>query len=304
MGAGGVGAYFGARLAAAGNDVTFIARGAHLAALRDSGMTVASPFGDLVLPHVQATDDPGDVGPVDVVLSTVKLYDLDATSAAIAPMVGPDTMVVPVQNGVTAAEIVGRHIDPARVVGGLVFIASFVTGPGTVVHKSRLHRIVLGEPGGGLSDRVEAFAALGEAAGIDIDATPDIRRALWEKFVLLGAFGPLSAMTRQPIGPIMDDPDMRAMFRQGMEEVVAVGRAQGVDLPDAIVDETFEVCKGFDPGSTSSMAADLKVGKPLEMEWITGALVEMGRASGTPVPFNEVAYVALKPFAGGGAAGA
>ncbi len=300
MGAGGVGAYFGARLAAAGNDVTFIARGAHLSALRTSGMTVTSPFGDLTLPSVQATDDPAQVGPVDVVLSTVKLYDLEATSAAMAPMVGPETMVVPVQNGVTAAEIVSRQIDPARVVGGLVFIASFVTAPGTVEHKSRLHRIVLGEPEGGLSQRVEAFAALGDAAGIDITATADIRRALWEKFVLLGAFGPLSAMTRQPIGPILEDPDLRAMFRQGMEEVVAVGRAQGVDLPDKVVEDTLEVCKGFDPGSTSSMAADLRIGKPLEMEWITGDLVRMGREAGVPVPFNEVAFVALKPFARGG----
>lgn len=299
MGAGGVGSYFGARLAAAGEDIAFICRGAHLTALCERGMTVSSPQGDLTLPPVQATDDPATVGPVDVILSTVKLYDLDAACERMAPMVGPDTMIVPVQNGVTAADIICKHFDRARVVGGLVFIASFVTSPGTVVHKSMVHKITLGELDGGLSDRVTAFRNVGNAAGIEVEAAEDIERALWEKLVLLGAFGPLSAMTRQSVGPIIADPDLHAMYRRGMEEVVAVARARGIDLPDAIVDDTLALSGRFGPDSKSSMLEDLEAGKPLELEWITGALARMGREAAVPVPFNEVAYVALKPFANG-----
>ncbi len=299
MGAGGVGSYFGGRLAAAGQDVTFVCRGAHLAALREHGMTVTSPKGDFSLDRVQATDNPGSVGPVDVILSTVKLYDLDSACVVMRPMVGPETMIVPVQNGVIAANIVCNHFDRRNVVGGLVFIASFVTAPGQVTHMSQVHKITLGELRGGLSGRVAAFADVGNAAEIEVEASEDIERALWEKLVLLGAFGPLSAMTRQPIGRILDDADLAAMLRRGMEEVVAVGRAHEVELPEEIVDRTLALCTRFGPGSKSSMLEDLEAGKPLELEWITGTLAKMGQEAGVHVPFNEVAYVALKPFACG-----
>ena len=299
MGAGGVGSYFGARLAASGANVTFVARGAHLSVLQDHGMSLKSPHGDLVLDEVNATDDPSALGPVDVVLLTVKLYDLEAACAAIAPAIGPETMVVPIQNGVSAVEMVCAHIDRRNVVGGLVFIASFVVAPGKVIHRSGVHRLVFGELDGSLSDRVVALRDAGLAAGFDAVASQAIEKDLWAKFVLLGGFGPLSALSRQPIGPVLADPDLRRLYGQSIGEVVEVARAKGIDLAPDIVEEVFRMSESFEPESKASMLEDLEAGKPLEIEWISGTLVTLGRGLGVPTPFHEIAYAAIKPFAMG-----
>ena len=299
MGAGGVGSYFGARLAASGEDVTFIARGPHLAALRERGMSVKSPHGDLRLETVAATDDPSTVGTVDVVLVTVKLYDLENACALIAPMVGLTTMIVTVQNGVSALDLVCSRFDRKQVVAGLVFVASFVVAPGEVEHKTEFHRLVFGEADGSLSDRVLAFRDAGRRAGVDAEASRDIELELWNKFALLGGFSPVTSLSRQTVGAVEADKDLWQLARRSISEVVAVGRAKGIAFAPDIVEETLALNARFAPESKNSMLLDLEAGKPLEHEWISGEIVRLGRALGVATPFHEIAYAALKPFASG-----
>ncbi len=299
MGAGGVGSYFGARLAASGEDVTFIARGRHLAALRERGMSLKSPRGDLRLATVAATDDPSTVGTVDVVLVTVKLYDLVNACEAIAPMVGPATMIVPIQNGVSAVDMVRSRFDRDHVVGGAVFVASFVVAPGEVEHKTELHRLVFGEADGSLSDRVLALRDAGQRAGFDAEASQDIELDLWKKFAALGGFSPVSSLSRQTGGAISADKDLWQLVRRSVGEVVAVGRAKGIAFAPDIVEQTLAMNARFDPDAKNSMLLDLEAGKPLEHEWISGEIVRLGRELGVATPFHEIAYAALKPFAAG-----
>ena len=299
MGAGGVGSYFGARLAASGEDVTFISRGRHLSALREHGMSLKSPRGDLRLEKVVATDDPSTVGTVDDVLVTVKLYDLENACDVIAPMVGPATMIVPVQNGVSAVDMMCSGIDREHLVGGLVFIASFVVAPGEVEHKTELHRLVFGEIDGSLSDRVLAFRDAGQKAGVDAEASEDIELDLWTKFALLGGISPVTGLSRQSIGTIMADKDLWELARRSISEVVAVGRAKGIAFAPDVVEETLAINARFKPDAKNSMLLDLEAGKPLENEWISGQIVRLGRELGIPTPVHETAYAALKPFAAG-----
>ena len=301
MGAGGVGSYFGARLAASGEDVTFIARGPHLNALRERGMSVKSPHGDFRLETVAATDDPSTVGTVDVVLVTVKLYDLDNACTLIAPMVGPETMIVPVQNGVSAIDIVSSRFNRTHVVGGLVFVATYVVAPGEVEHKAELHRLTFGEIDGTLSDRILAFRDAGQRAGFDAVASANIELELWTKFALLGGCGPVTTLSRQTVGAVEADKDLWDLCRQSVSEVVAVGRAKGVAFPQDAVEATLALNARFDPEAKNSMLLDLEAGKPLEHEWVSGEIVRLGRELGVPTPFHEIAYAALKPFAAGNA---
>lgn len=300
MGAGGVGSYFGARLAASGEDVTFIARGPHLAAMRERGMTVKSPHGEFRLETVAATDDPSTVGTVDVVLATVKLYDLDNACAMIAPMIGPETMIIPVQNGVSAVEMVCSRYDRKHVVGGLVFVATYVVAPGEVEHKAELHRLAFGELDGALSDRVLAFRDAGQKAGFDAVASQDIELELWAKFALLAGLGPVTTLSRQTVGAVEADRDLWDLCRRSVGEVVAVGRAKGIAFPPDIVEATLALNAQFDPNAKNSLLLDLEAGRRLEHEWISGEIVRLGRELGVPTPFHEIAYAALKPFAEGG----
>jgi 2-dehydropantoate 2-reductase len=299
MGAGGVGSYFGARLAGSGEDVTFIARGQHLTALRERGMSVKSPHGDLRLETVAATDDPNTVGHVDVVLLTVKLYDLYNACTVIAPMVGPTTMIVPVQNGVSAVDIICSRFDHRHVVGGLVFVASFVVAPGEVEHKTELHRLVFGEMDGTLSDRVLAFRDAGQRAGFDAEASENIESEWWNKFALLGGISPVTSLSRQTVGAITANENLHEVARQSIAEVVAVGRAKGVVLAPDLVESTLALNAKYDPDAKNSMLLDLEAGKPLEHEWLSGEILRLGRQFGIPTPFHEIAYALLKPFAAG-----
>jgi len=299
MGAGGIGCYVGARLAKAGQDVTFIARGRHLDALKMRGLTVRSPLGDIVLPKVQATSEPREVGPVDVVLMGVKLYDLKSAAEAARPLVGPGTMVVPVQNGVTAHEELAAVLGRERVVGGLVFMSSFVVEPGIAVHKSQVHGLVFGELDGRLSPRVEAFRDAGVAAGYDARASTNILVELWNKYILLCGFSAVSTLSRQPVGPVLADPELRAYLVQAMEEVAAVARAKGIGVAADVVDKSVAFCGHFKADSKASMLEDLEAGKPLELDWLSGTLVRLGAEAGVPTPFHRVATAMLKPLARG-----
>jgi len=296
VGAGGVGGAFGAALAKAGADVTFIARGAHLAAMKSTGLKVESPRGDTHLVPTQATDDPKSVGPVDVVLFCVKLWDVESAGAAIKPMVGADTAVIPLQNGVDAAErlapIVGKH----AVMGGVANISATIAAPGVIRQTGTVMRMVFGELGGATSARAEAFAAMCGKAGIDGVASPTILTELWMKFILLASNASLMALTRLPVGKLRDDPDIAPWFTTAYEEVTAVGRAAGVALPADAVDKTLNFNRSAPPQLMPSMAVDLLRGNRLELPWLSGRVVELGRKHGVPTPTHALIYAMLKPY--------
>ena len=298
MGSGGMGSYWGGLLAQAGEEVTFIARGAHLEALRTRGLTVQSRItGDFTCP-VSATDDPGSIGPVDLVLFCVKTYDLDAAAARLAPLVGPHTTVLPLQNGIESAERLATFVDPATVLCGVAYVAATREGPGVVVHRG-MNRIVVGERTGKPSPRTEQLRALFSKTPVTLDVHPDIRVALWEKLVALVATGGVMAMTRLPVGPIRSCPETTALFRGAMEEAAAVARALGIPLPEECVDQHWKLISGLDPSTRGSTSVDLLAGRRLELEALNGTVVRLGRQVGVATPINFAVYAALKPYADG-----
>jgi 2-dehydropantoate 2-reductase len=301
MGTGGVGGYFGGRLAAAGEDMSFIARGAHLEALKTRGLRLDSPRGDLVLPAVRATDDPAEIGPVDVVLFTVKMYDVERAARAIAPLIGPDTVVVTLQNGVEAVDLVSRAVGRGHVAGGVAYVAAVIAAPGVIKHTA-LDRLIFGELDGRRSARLEALHAACLAAGFDATLSTAIDVDLWSKFSRLSVFSGMTAVTRSPIGILRDDPDLLSMLRAACEESIAVGRARGVPLPDMVMDEILAMVHSLPPVAKSSMLEDLERGRQLELPWLSGAVVRLGRESQVPTPIHRFIATVLKPFEKGMAA--
>jgi 2-dehydropantoate 2-reductase len=293
MAAGAVGGYFGARLAAAGHDVSFIARGANLAALRRDGLKVDSVHGDLHLKPVNATDDPAAVGPVDLVLFAVKLWDTEAAAEQARPLVGPGTRVVTLQNGIDSVERM-RPILGDAVVGGAAYIATVIAEPGRISQTSQFARMRIGRSDGRPDPQLDAFVKAAQEAGIDIAVPASIEVELWEKFVFLVAMSALTAATRRPIGPIIADPDTYAWFAEVMREVAALARAKGVALADDFVDGRLRFVQTAPPGMKASMAHDLERGNRLELDWLSGKVVALGRELGIPTPANEAAYRVLK----------
>ncbi len=300
MGSGGVGGYLGARLAKAGSDVTFIARGAHLAAMRQEGLRVESPRGQVHLYPVKATDDPATIGPVDLVIFAVKLWGTEEAARQIRPLVGPKTAVITFQNGVDANGIVGGVVGREHMVGGVCYIATAIERPGLIRHTGQMARFVIGEFGGARTPRLEAIhEALEAAGGFDLEVSPDIETAIWQKFVFLVGLSALTAMTRKTIGPVRSDPDTRAFLLDVMREVVAVGRAKGVGLDPGYPDERLAFADTLPAEMKASMAHDLEQGNPLEVHWLSGGVVRLGREVGVPAPANRAVYVALKLHAAG-----
>lgn len=299
MGAGGVGSGLGAHLARAGADVTLIGRGAHLAAIQSGGLDVTTPSARFQVTDVRATDDPAGAGPFDIAFVTVKLYDLEDAVGRLAPALAPDGFVVPLQNGVSAARDAETIVGAGRVVPGTTFISSFVTAPGTVAQKSPDVPIVFGEADGRLSPRVEALAALGTDAGLAFKAVDDIQAQLWRKFVVLSAFAAIGCLARQTIGEILADDALRSLFRRAMTETVAVGRAEGVELPEGIVDRLTEAAGGYAPEARGSMQEDLAAGRRLEVNWISGEVARLGNRHGIDTPVHETATACLMPYAEG-----
>jgi 2-dehydropantoate 2-reductase len=299
MGTGGVGGYFGARLALAGCDVSFIARGAHLDALRHRGLRVLSAGGDLHVERVEATDDPRDVGPVDLVMFGVKLWDTEDAARQVGPMLGPDTAVVSFQNGVQKDEVLRRVLGERAVVGGACYIAATIAEPGVIRHTGAMQRLVFGEYGGEASARTEAFLAACRKAGINAEISTDIRRAIWEKFVFLVALSGTTSATRMPLGPLLAHPQTRTLLRDAMREVVAVGRAEGVALADDFVEGRMAFAETLPAAMTSSMHQDLERGNRLEVDWLSGDVVRRGLAAGVATPVNRVLHDVLALHAGG-----
>ncbi len=295
VGAGGVGGGFGAALAKAGADVTFIARGAHLAAMKSEGLRVNSPRGDTHLVPTQATDDPASVGQVDVVLFCVKLWDVESAGEHIKPLVGPGTAVIPLQNGIDAADRLLPILGRDAVMGGVAQISASIIKPGVIQQVGTFMRMIFGELDGRMTKRGEGLLALCQKAGFDATLSEQILIELWMKFILLATNASITASTRQPIGKLRDDPDIRTVIVAAVNEVHAVAKAKGIALPADAVDKVLDFIGHAPPAMKASMALDLERGNRLELPWLGGKVVELGRALGVPTPVHGTMYAVLKP---------
>jgi 2-dehydropantoate 2-reductase len=302
VGAGGVGGGFGAALAKAGADVTFIARGAHLAAMKSQGLKVQGGRGDTHLVPTRATDNPAEIGKVDIVLFCVKLWDVESAGQQIKPLIGPDTAVIPLQNGIDAAERLIPILGSNAVMGGVAQISASIVAPGVIQQVGTFMRMVFGELDGKRSKRGEDFLALCLKAGFDATLSEAILTELWMKFILLASNAGMMALARQPIGVLRDDPDMRPIFLAAYQETIDVGRAKGVALPADARDKIVEITRHFPPAMKASMALDIDRGNRLEVPWLSGKVAELGRQFGIPTPTHSMMYAMLKPYVMGAAA--
>jgi 2-dehydropantoate 2-reductase len=300
MGSGGVGGFFGGRLAKAGCDVTFVARGAHLEALRANGLTIENePQGNIHIPQVKVTADPASIGPVDLVILSVKLWDTDDAARAIAPIVGPKTAVLSLQNGVIKDDILRRHFGAGRVMGGVCYVATHISRPGVIHQTGTMQRVIVGEHDGRTSERARALHEALAASGVKAELSADVRRAIWEKYVFLVGLSASTTSMRKSLGPIRSNPRTRAFLHDLMREVVAVGRAHGVALPENFADDRLAFADSLPADMTSSMHHDLDRGNPLEVDWLSGGVVQRGEAVGVPAPANRAVRDILALHAAG-----
>jgi 2-dehydropantoate 2-reductase len=296
MAAGAVGGYYGGRLAAAGHDVTFIARGSHRDAIRRDGIKIESALGDLHLKDVDVTDDPNQVGPVDVVLFAVKLWDTERAGEQTRPLVGANTRVITFQNGVDSVERLAPILGDDATIGGATYVVTTIAKPGVIRHTGTIAKVRCGRldrrPDAVLAGYVEQM----KAANIDITLADDMRLDLWKKFVLLSGTSGITASTRQPLGVIRDDEDMLAFFYKLMHETMAVGRAAGVEFAPDFRAELDRSVATFPPTMRASMANDLDAGNRLELDWLAGKVVALGRKYAIPTPAQVAVYAILKPY--------
>lgn len=301
MGSGGIGGYFGARLADAGADVSFIARGRHLAAMKGTGLRIESrDMGDTVIEPVQATDDPASIGTVDYVIVGVKLWDTEDVGRSILPILGPDTAILSLQNGVDCDDILAPIVGRERLISGVAFIASSIGEPGLIRHIGTMQRIVMGEHGNRSgSTRLTALQDMMIKGGINAEISDDIERTLWEKFVFLVGLSSTTTLMRTTLGPIRENPESRNFLYNVMSEAVAVGRAHGVGLPADFADTRLPFADGLPMDMTSSMHHDFEAGNKLELPWLAGTIVRLGRDAGIETPVCQTVYAALLPHADG-----
>lgn len=294
MGAGAVGGYYGALLAHAGEAVSFIVRGAQLDALRRRGLRLLTDRGEIALARVEASDDPARIGAVDVVLVTVKAYELASAAQAIRPLVGPETAVIPLLNGVDSAERLAAVLGERAVLGGLAYISGRIEAPGVVRQTGPLNRLLFGERAGGPSERGRRIEAAFKRAGIIAELVADIRKELWRKFLFMAPSAGVCAVTASPRGPVMRDPDTRALFSAALDETLALARRLGIAL-DADIDLQIIALSDQQPAdSKPSMLFDLELGKPLELEAFSGTVVRLGQELGIATPTHRMIYGALK----------
>ena len=296
MAAGAVGGYFGARLAAAGHEVAFIARGAHRDAMRRDGLKIESSLGDLHLKGLSVTDDPREVGPVDVVLFAVKLWDTETAGEQARQLLGPKTRLITLQNGVDSVERLAPLLGNEATIGGATYVVTTIARPGVIRHTGTIARIRCGSldrrPDPVLGGYVEEM----KTAKLDITLSDNMLLDLWKKFVLLSGTSGITAGTRQPLGVIRDDEDMRALLYKLMHETMAVGRAAGVEFAPDFPAELDRAVAGFAPDMRASMANDLAAGNRLELDWLAGKVVALGRKYAVPTPAQEAVYAILKPY--------
>jgi 2-dehydropantoate 2-reductase len=291
-GSGGVGGYFGARLAAAGNEVHFIARGAHLAAMRSRGLKVESGAGNVHLPKPLVHEDPAEIGPVDAVMFAVKLWDVEAAAAKVRPLLRDKSVVIPFQNGIEAPEMLRKALGDQHVLTGVAYIATGIREPGVVAHTGAMERLQVA-PG------AAEFVAACKAARINIEESADIERARWEKFVFLAGLSGVTAVARQPVGVCRADPELRAALEGSMRETWRLGRKRGARLADDFVEERMRFVEGLHADMRTSLQHDLEAGRRLEAPWLCGAVARMSAAEGLEAPVNRTLYAALRPYING-----
>lgn len=299
IGAGGVGGYYGLKLAKAGNDVVFIARGAHLKAMQDQGLLIKRPNGDLHLDSVQATDNPSDLKDIDLILFCVKLWDTESAARAILPSLKPETAVISLQNGVTKDGVLKSILGPSHVLGGICYISSAIIQPGVIEQTGTIEKLLFGEYGGEKTKRAEALLDTFREADIDAYLSEDIERTIWEKFVYLAAFSGLTSATRLPVGRIRENPKTRKLLLEMMQEVLEVGLSKKVALPSDFAIREMDFIDTLPYEMTSSMLKDLEKGRRLEVDWLSGSVVEMGKLVEVDTPINYVIHALLQPFANG-----
>ena len=295
MGAGGAGSYFGALLARAGLDVTFAARGANLAALRERGIQVRSVLGDFGVPPVQASEDPASLGPVDLIVFCVKAYDTEAAAHRVRPNVGPGTAVISLQNGVEKEEQLARILGEPAVMGGLAYVFATRVAPGEVEHRGGARKVIFGELHGGESARGRTIEAALKQAGIDAEFSLDVRVPVWDKFMTICGTSGSTCLTRLPIHEILACPPSRALLEGLMGEVYQLAAAQKIPLPGDAVAKRLAYLEGLEPGARTSMYHDLVAGRRLELESLHGTAVRLGQRLGLPTPLCFAVYAALKP---------
>jgi 2-dehydropantoate 2-reductase len=303
LGSGAVGGYYGARLARAGQDVTFIARGAHLDAIRKRGLEIRSPLGDFIV-TARADDDPSRVGPVDVVIVSVKTYDNQSALPLMMPMLGRDTVVLTVQNGVDSADEVAAVAGKERTLGGTTYIGTALDAPGVIVQTGTHRRIVFGETFGSLprmTDRVRRLEETLAAADIQAEAVGDGRVPVWEKFIFLTALAGFTGAARLPLGPVWADRVTRAQMLEACREIERVARAEGVPVAADVVDRIPAYVESIPGSMRSSLLIDLSQGKRIEVEALQGSVVRRGARLGVPTPVVSTLYAVLKPHANGAA---
>jgi 2-dehydropantoate 2-reductase len=297
MGSGGIGGYLGARLAQGGEDVVFIARGAHLEAMRRSGLRLKSQLGDIALGRVTATDTPSEIGAVDLVIFAVKLYDTESAAAAMVPLVGPATRVVTLQNGIDSVDALARFAPRSQIVGGATYMSARMEAPGVTVHAGNNTQVVVGGPN---DTKIEMWrGACLKAGGVDVGAVEDIEQVLWNKFVTVSAFSGATSLMRASVGPILGDPQSRMFLEQLRDEGVAVACAAGHPMPHDYRERVMSYWRGFPPEMRASMANDLAQGRPMELSWLSGRMHAVGNELGVPTPGHTAVYRALHLYADG-----
>ena len=299
IGVGGTGGYFGGLLARAGEDVSFLARGTQLEALRTHGLTVKSRLAGTFSLPVHATSDPQEIGPVDLVLFCVKTYDTGAASEGLHLFMGPETVVLPIQNGIDAAEQLSGEVGMQHLVGGVAYVTSQIESPGVIAQTAGAGSIELGELAGGQSERTERLQQVLRHAGISAQLPPDIRVTLWEKFLFICAFSGVTALTRLPLGQVLAYQETSDLLKAVMKEGEAVSRASGIALPVDIVERHYATLQALEPSAMGSMAFDLLAGRRLEIEALNGTMVRLGKEHNLSLPFNYAIYAALKPYTNG-----
>jgi len=299
MGSGGIGGYFGGRLAASGADISFIARGAHGAAMAADGLRILSPLGDAHVNPVRVTADPAEIGPVDVVMFAVKLYDCESAAELCRPFLKDGTAVISFLNGIDSEAVIARVLGAEHCVGGIAYIPADIREPGVISHNGPFAALAFGEMDGRPSPRLEAFLKACKDAGIDTSIRDSIEIALWDKFVMLASLAAVTSLTRLPARAIHDDDDVRQLCRDAAEEVAAVAKAKGIGLGPDTIDKIMATIAQFPPTAQSSMLTDLERGKPLELEWFSGTIARLGAELGVPTPIHKTTFAALKPYAKG-----
>lgn len=300
MATGGIGGFLAFRLGQAGHQVATIARGAHLAAIREHGLTLTSADGKATIQPWKATSQPGDVGEVDAVIFAVKGDDLEAAADACRPLLGPETVLIPFLNGVEAADRLTKRLPPENVANGVAYISTTIAEPGIIHQTGDFNRFVFAERDNRRSERIDALRDAINEAGSSAPSTDDIELETWKKFLMFSAVSGVTAAARCTIKDIIENEPLADLFRNVIAETAAVGRACGVPLPPSSEDDTWTAAQGLPPAMRASTAIDLENGRPLEIEWISGAVARLAKANGMEAPINGMLYALLSPYRDGG----